>query len=449
MAIKRIMVFVGIISISAVMVWAADNPPAPELFTKRLLNGLQITVATPPDSGDDMAIGLVVRYGSAFDPEGKDGVAHFLSRMFMKNAAGKNLKDIERELSYIGADVEIRFDWDGFRFMLKGNSATYERSLLLLYQIIAEARFEEDHIAEVRRAILNDLQKPADPRDYIRERFEEVLFGGTTYGRSIYGTAGTVSSITIGDIRHFYRRFFSPHQASLQIVGNLPVDEVLKRATRIWGVWVQNDDVPFSFLQPQNPADLQVFIEDVPGSPAANLIMGWLFPRREDPGFLNAVMAGRILQERLTALMPTALVTVGLEGRRLASPFFIEAQASADQAVAHIQEIRKAVGEMKSSPVSEEELAAVKQKLIDEFFSALKTSAGICSVLLDAELYRLGSNYPAVFLNRVRLADVEAVRLAANTWFLKDAGLIIMRGPYSVLRPDLGILGPFRRMVPR
>jgi zinc protease len=440
---------------SGVSMPAGDMVLMPELHSKRLLNDLQITVATPPghdeqgDQGDALAIGLVMRYGSTFDPEGKGGLAYFLSRMFMMRAAEKNLRDIEQELAYLGADIEVHCGWDGIHFLLQGKNVSYERALLLLYQIVAEARFEEDDFVAVRQAIMDELRKSTDPREYIRGRFEDVLFAGTTYSRPLRGTVASVSSITLGDIRYFYRRLFSPHQASLQIVGDVPVEQALQRATRIWGVWVRQDDVPFSFLRPQNPAGRQVFLEDIPESPATQFVMGGLFPRREDPRFLSAVFAGRILQERLTALMPTSLITVGLEGRRLASPFFIQGQAAADQAVAEIQQIQKAVEEMKRTPVSEDELASIRQQLIDEFNDALQSNVGIGTILLDAELYRLGSNYPAIFLNRVQLVDSEAVRQAVNEWIFSDGELIVLRGPFSIMQSTIGELGPVRRLSSR
>ena len=168
--------------------------------------------------------------------------------------------------------------------------------------------------------------------------------------------------------------------------------------------------------------------EDDPASPAAQFILGSLWPRREDPAFYAATLAARILQERLTKLLPTSLLTVAAEGRRMPGPFYIQGQAAADQAVGEIRKILSAVEEMKNSPIKPEELAAAQKRWIDEFNSRLGTAEGICSVILDSELYRLGTNYAASFPEIVQSFDPDAVQAAAKDWILPGGVIILVRG---------------------
>ncbi len=430
---------------------AAQNiVPLPELVSKRLLNDLQMIIAPAHNLGDSMTIGLVVRYGSAYDPTepvGKGGLANLVSRMFMKATTDMTSKDIQDELAYLGATLEIKCDWDGFRFVLKGQTSKYERALLLLYQVVGEAQFNEADFAAVKQSILQDLQKPPDPRKRIRTQLENILFDKTTYGRPREGTAASISAITLGDVRLFYRRFFSPSQASLLIVGDVPTPQVLQHSSRIWGVWVRTDDVPFTFKSPRPPAGRQIFLEDDPSSPAAQFIIGCLFPRREDPEYVNALLAARILQERLTKLLPTSLVTAGSEGRRMESPFYIQGQAAADQAVDEIEKIHKSVEEMKNTPVSTEELAAARKLLIDEFNRELGSTDGLCDIMLDAELYHLGSNYAAAFPSQIQRCDADSIKNAANDWIFPGGEVLLIRGPAATLKSALEPLGSFQLLT--
>jgi zinc protease len=426
-----------------------DAVPLPHVSSKRLLNDLQITVAQTPYLGDDMTIGLVLRYGAAFDPlPDKGGVSYLLSRMFMKATSDKTQKDILDELAYLDAALEIQCDWDGFRFLLRGKSPRYERSLLLLYQIVVEAQFNNEDFAAVKQSILNDLQTPPDPRRRIHVQLETVLFSGTTYGRPLQGTPLSASGITLGDIGYFYRRYFSPNQAAVEIVGNVPTSEVLQKASRIWGVWVRKDNIPFTFVPPSKPADRRILLEDDPNSPAAQFIIGGLFPPRQNPVYKSARLAAHILQERLTRLLPTSLVTANGGERRMGSPFYIQAQAAADQAVEEIRKILKAVEEMQNKPVSDEELAAAKTAFIDEFNRQLRTTSGLCNIMMDSELYRLGSNYAAVYPDQIRRLDAVAIRRAADNWILPGGEIILIRGPAAVLKAELGSLGTIQELIP-
>jgi zinc protease len=438
-------IVISLFSVSAL----SQNPGSlPELNSKRLLNDLQITVASTEKLSDSMAMGLILRYGAAFDPAEKGGVANLVSRMLRRAITEDANEDFQAELAYLGASLEVQCNWDGFRFLLRGQSSKYERSLLLLYQVVAEAQFNEDDFAEEKRAVMEDLQKPSDPRRRIHNQFEDILFNGTTYGRPLEGSQESISGIKVGDLRYFYRKFFSPSQASLQIVGNVPASEVLQKASRIWGIWVRKDDVPFTFYPPQKPSGRRILLEDDPDSPAAQFIIGGLFPPRQDPVYTNARLAVRILQERLTKILPTSLVTADNEGRRLRSPFYIQGQAAAEQAVEEIRKIQNAVREMKSSSVSTEELEAAKEKLIEEFNSRLNSADGLCGIMLDSELYRLGNIYMAMYPDQVKRCDADAIRKTAMNWILPGGELILVRGPGDTLKTELSALGKVQELVP-
>jgi zinc protease len=420
---------------------AQDTTPLPELVSKRLLNGLQITVAPTPLLGDRMAIGLVVRYGSAYDPEGKAGLANLLSRMFLKATADNSQKDIQDELAGLGASIEVRCDWDGFRFLLRGQSPKFERSLLLLYQIVGEAQFNEDDFYAERQSVFQEFKKTVDPRKKMRTQLENALFSGTTYGRPREGTIASLSAITLGDVRFFYHKFFSPSQASLEIVGNVPPPLVLQKATRIWGVWVRLDDTPFTFSPPRNPAGRTIFLDDDPNSPAAQFMLGNFFPSREDPDYPNVLLAVHILEARLNEQLPTSFLAVGKEGRRKPGPLYIQGQAAIGQTLDQIQKIQSAVEEMKRTLVSDSELSAARKQVLEEFSRPLRSPDGLCNLLLDTELYRLGSNYAVSFADRIRRCDEDAIKQAANDWIFPGGEILVIRGPVKILQPMLEPLG--------
>jgi zinc protease len=416
----------------------------PELASKRLLNDLQIIVATNPKLAEDMTIGLVVRYGAVFDPIApvdKGGLANLLSRMFMKATIDRRAKEIQADLASIGATLAVQCDWDSYRFILKGQSSKFEQSLSMLYQIVCEAQFLDEDFNSVRKQILQELQNSQNPRKRIQLQFEKTLFSGTSYGRALEGTPKSLEAITVGDVRRFYHKYFIPNEASLVVVGNITSPLVLQNASRIWGLWVRNDDVPFTFKPPSSLQGNQILLEDDPGSTAAQFVLGSLSPRRDDPVYPQALIATLILQERLTKLLPTSLLTVAAEGRRMTGPLYIQGQSAPEQVVEQLKTILGGADSIKASLVSEDELASAQKKLIGEFNSRLGTSEGLCRIMLDSELYRLGSNYAVNYPDRVRKCDPEAVKKAANAWILPSGAVFVVRGPAVVLKPKLESLG--------
>ena len=420
----------------------------PELASKRLMNGLQIIVASTPERGDEMTIGWLLRYGSAFDPASKAGLAYVVSQMLSRATADRSRKDIQDELAFLQASLDIRCDWDRIEILLRGRSSTSERALLLLYQIVGEAIFRPEDLEEVKAERLAQLKRPEDPRQRIRGLFERELFAGTTYGRLQRGSDATVQNISLGDLKFFYHRFFTPDEAALVFAGSTPSSEVLQKATRIWGVWVRKESIPFTFLPPRPPATRTVVIDDDPQSPAAQFIMGGLWPQRGEARYYAAELATRVLQERLTRALPTSLLTVGGEGRRLPGPFYIQGQAAADQAPAEIQKVLAMIDSIRESGCTPQELDAARSSWIAEFRKGLETTEGVCARLVDAELYRLGTNYLASFEESLSRINLDGVKEAAKEWLLPGGVLLLVRGPAAALRTGLANFGTLREVSP-
>ncbi len=447
LARRLLLTFIALLAFSGSAARAQNPAVLPELTFKRLLNDLQVVVASTPNLGDSMTIGLGLRYGGAFDPAEKGGLATLVTHMIGKATMDRSAQEIQGDLEYLGATIEARCDWDGIQFILHGQSSKYERSMLLLYQVVGEAQFTEEDFAKEKAEALQEIAKPEDPRQRIRTQFANELFRGTTYGRNLRGSKPSLQNITLGDVRLFYRRFFSSGAASLVIVGSPPVQQVLQKATRIWGVFVKKEEVPFTFVPPREVAAKNVFLEDDPASPAAQFVLGNLWPRRDDPNYYPVVLAARILQDRLTRVLPTSLLTVGFEGRRMAGPFYIQGQAAADQAIGEIQKILDLVEEVKNSGITAEELADAQNKWIGEFSEGLISTDGICKSILDSELFRLGTNYAASFPEYVRRNGPDAVKAAAKEWLFPGGVNIFVRGPAEALKPGFESLGAVRMIA--
>ena len=426
--------------------WAQTSAPLPELTFKRLLNDLQVVVASTPAMGESMTIGLVLRYGSAFDPGEKGGLANLVSGMFGKATVDRSAEDLQNDLEYLGATLEVRCDWDSIQFILRGQSSKFERSLLLLYQVVGEAQFNDNDFAKVKAELLQSVGKTEDPRQRIRNQLLMELFRGTTYGRNLAGSKASLQNISIGDVRYFYRRFFSSGSASLVVVGSAPTAQVIQKATRIWGVWVRKEDVPFTFVPPREVGAKNMFLEDDPSTPAAQFVLGNLWPRRDDPSYYPVILAARIVQERLTKELPTSLLTVGFEGRRMNGPFYVQGQAAADQAVAEIQKILDVVESIQKSGVTAEELAEAQNHWIDLFNQSLASTEGICRMMMDAELYRLGTNYTSSYPDLIRRNRPDVVKEAAKEWLFPGGVDIFVRGPAASLKPSLESLGSLRML---
>ncbi len=109
--------------------------------------------------------------------------------------------------------------------------------------------------------------------------------------------------------------------------------------------------------------------------------------------------------------------------------------------IGEIAKIMDAVDSFKDSVVSAEEATKAQDQWIEEFSKAIGSTEGICSALLDAELYRLGVNYLATFPDFVRRSDPSMIKDAAKRSFFPNGLILLVRGPAAILQPQLEVLG--------
>src|SRR5947207_10454424 len=70
----------------------------PQLSFRRLLNDLQIVVASAPPFGESTTIGLVLRYSSVFVPPEKGGLSLLALRLFLQAPQSRTRRPPKHEL---------------------------------------------------------------------------------------------------------------------------------------------------------------------------------------------------------------------------------------------------------------------------------------------------------------------------------------------------------------
>ena len=81
------------------------------------------------------------------------------------------------------------------------------------------------------------LQQREEPAAIAGKRFSNLLYGAGTYGNSIIGNPGSVSRLTIDDVRRFYQQNFVPNNTAMIIAGDVVASRVVADIARLFGDW--------------------------------------------------------------------------------------------------------------------------------------------------------------------------------------------------------------------
>jgi zinc protease len=218
---------------------AAATPAGAVLFdpkTFTLANGLQVVVIENPRA--PIVIQMVwYRIGSADEPPGKSGIAHFLEHLMFKGTPsvppGEFSKIVARnggqDNAFTTSDYTAyhqRVAKDKLELIMK-LEADRMQNLVLTDEVVLP---ERDVVLEERRSRTDN-----DPSARLYEAANAVLYQKHPYRIPVIGWEDEIRKLGTADALDFYRTYYAPNNAILIIAGDTTADEVRRLAERYYG----------------------------------------------------------------------------------------------------------------------------------------------------------------------------------------------------------------------
>ena len=208
----------------------------PEIVERKLDNGM--TAIVIPDHRAPVVTHMVwYRNGSADDPPGKSGIAHFLEHLMFKGtekhpkgAFSEAVAEIGgQENAFTGNDYTAYFQRVAKEHL--GLMMSYEADrmtgLILTDEIVAP---ERDVVLEERR-----MHCDADPSAQLSEAMQSAVFTHHPYGIPVIGWGHEIEDLGREDALAYYGRFYTPENAILIVAGDVEPEEALKLAAEHYG----------------------------------------------------------------------------------------------------------------------------------------------------------------------------------------------------------------------
>lgn len=230
---------VRVLSFLALFLAAGSAPAAERGFTFKsymLENGLQVVVF-PNNRAPIVNQTLWYRVGSADEPKGVSGIAHFLEHLMFKGTPsvppGEFSKIVARnggrDNAFTSADYTGYFQTiaaDRLDMIMRMEADRMVNLILSDEQVLPE----RDVILEERRSRTDN-----NPAALLSEVTAEALYGPEGYGIPIIGYEREMKKLSREDAIAFYRQHYAPNNAILVIAGDVDPEQVRAMAERHFG----------------------------------------------------------------------------------------------------------------------------------------------------------------------------------------------------------------------
>jgi len=193
-----------------------------------LKNGVRIVSERLPHLRS-VSLGIWVNTGSRDESPLENGVSHFIEHMSFKETRNRSGFQIAKDLDAIG----------GFSNAFTGKETTcfygrvLDRHFPLLADILSDIfvhpTFQPEDMEREREVIFQEISMVEDtPDDYLHELFQSLFWPDQPIGRSVLGTAETVSRMDQEMIRQHISKFYVPERVIVAAAGNVDHEKMVE-----------------------------------------------------------------------------------------------------------------------------------------------------------------------------------------------------------------------------
>jgi zinc protease len=354
--------------------------------------------------------------GSAQDPAGKEGIAHFLAGMLDEGAGSLDSKTFQERMEEIAMRMSFDDARDSFYGSLETLSENRDKAVELLALALSKPRFDADAVDRVRGQLLAGLAYAArDPDRVASEQWSAMAFAGHPYGRPVNGTEATIQKMTRDDLVDYWSRTFAKDNLRVVVVGDIDAATLSGVLDTLFGQLPAK--AKLTQIPPTQPASvekLKVIEMAVPQSVARFGLPA--FPRSDKdfiPAFvLNSVLGGGVMSSRLWEEVREKRglaysVHTNIQPYKQTSVFSGGVATKNEQIAQSMDLIRAEIKRIAAEGPTEKELKDAKDYLTGSFALRFDSNAKIANQLLFFWQENLGPDYVDK-----RNAEIEAVTLA-------------------------------------
>ena len=232
---------------------AETQKSGPKVTSFFLGNGLQVVVI--PDRRAPVVTHMIwYRAGSADEPPGKSGIAHYLEHLMFKGT--KTIKNGEFSARIAaGGGQENAFTSSDYTAYFQRVTPSMLEEMMTLEADRMENLVLTNELIIPERDVVNEERNSRtenNPGSLLREAMAAALYQNHRYGIPVIGWKHEVNALDKDDAIAFYDKFYTPNNAILVVAGDIDVPAVKALAEKTYGK-VKRRAEPGKRMRPSEP----------------------------------------------------------------------------------------------------------------------------------------------------------------------------------------------------
>ena len=283
---------------AALVLGSTLSARAAEVTSFTLENGLDVVVLE--DRRAPVVVQMVwYRVGSADEPRGKSGIAHFLEHLMFKGTETVGPGEYSEIVAANGGTDNAFTSYDFTAYVQRVAADRLDLLMRMEADRMANLAIAPEFVGPEREVVLEERNQRTenDPGALFAEQRRAAQFLHHPYGVPIIGWRHEIESLTQEDAEAFYRAHYAPNNAILIVAGDVDPQEVRALAETHYGPIPPNPAIlPRDRVdEPPQLSERRLVFED-PRVAQPYVIRTYLAPER-DPGDQRTAAALTLLRE--------------------------------------------------------------------------------------------------------------------------------------------------------
>ncbi len=188
---------------------------------------------------------LFYRVGSADDPPGKSGIAHYLEHLMFKGTRTTRPNEFSRIVARNGGRDNAYTSSDTTAYYQTVAKDRLELIMKMEADRMANLVIDPKEAVPELQVVVEERRSRTDnrPAAQLDEQMAAALYVNYPYRVPIIGWKHELEKLTVADAMDFYGKYYRPNNAVLVITGDVTLDEVRPLAEKYYGPIPRGKDV--------------------------------------------------------------------------------------------------------------------------------------------------------------------------------------------------------------
>jgi zinc protease len=428
----------------------------PEPVEITLSNGMRVFLLEDHELPVIQGVALV-RTGNLFDPPDKRGLADITASVLRSGGTKNKTGDqLDEELENMAASVESGMDETSASVSFSGLKENTEKILQSFKEVLTDPEFRQDKIDLILTQERSAIGRRNDEASGIPQReLLSILYGrDTPYGWQVeYEHLGRIHR---EDLQAFYKRYYFPKNIMLGVYGDFNANEMKALLEKTLGDWKADQPAVPKFPEVNAKAAPGVYFADRPDVTQTFFAIGHLGGTLRDPDYAALEVAANILGEGFSSrLMSQIRTKLGYAYNIGASwavdfdhpgTFRIQGSTKSSTTTETIQAVGVELDKLRSTLVTEQELAEAKDAVLNGFVFNFDSPAKTLRRTLRYTYYGYPKSFLLDYQKAIQNVTREDVLRVAKEKFRAENLAIVAVGNEKEFGKPLTTLGKVNKL---